>query len=91
MIYLDPACPKETSGYLPYGERRVISSDNYQNKYSSGQHCRWLFSAPDDAVILIKFDDSELERRDLIVIGNGMNPGNLNSTIRYVPDDNTHA
>ncbi|XP_072042084.1 low-density lipoprotein receptor-related protein 12-like [Amphiura filiformis] len=80
-------CPNDTSGYLNYGERRVISSANYPDKYSNGLHCRWLFSGPDGALIVIKFDNSALDRTDYLFIGNGANPGEKNSTIRAFSGD----
>lgn len=64
----------------------MISSENYpEGRYSHNVHCRWIFTGPEDAVIVIKFDDSEVQKKgDFIFVGSGTDSGDKESTVHGI-------
>ena len=55
---------------LEYGTRIAVSSDGYPGEYGNHIHCRWRFRGPADSVIIVKFNDFQLDvQGDKLTVG----------------------
>ena len=69
--HTDNSCPQSDDPVeLNYGDRQTITSDGYPGNYGDNIHCRWLYTGPPDSVIIVKFDDFQLDlQNDKVIVG----------------------